>query len=81
MLADGFQNGYLIVTFMTVVKNSKNLLVTSVADPHHFDAVPDADPDPSCHFDADVVPDPSSKSLKSPQIGSYTKHVGLLSAR
>ncbi len=42
---------------MTVVINSKNLLATSVADLHHFDA----DPDPSCHFDADVDPDPSSK--------------------
>jgi hypothetical protein len=35
----------------------------SIADPHHFDAVPDpachfdADPDPACHFDAD--PDPA----------------------
>jgi hypothetical protein len=32
-------------------------LTVSVADPHNFDADPDADPDPACHFDAD--PDPA----------------------
>jgi hypothetical protein len=29
----------------------------NVADPHHFDAVPDANPDPTHHFDADSDPD------------------------
>jgi hypothetical protein len=29
----------------------------SVADPHHVDAIPDTDPDPACHFDADADPD------------------------
>jgi hypothetical protein len=34
-------------------------LQCSVADLHHFDADPDADPDPGCHFDADAGPDPT----------------------
>jgi hypothetical protein len=50
------------------------LILRSVADPHHIDADPDharhfnadadpachfdADPDPACHFDADADPDP-----------------------
>jgi hypothetical protein len=33
------------------------LAMRSVADPHYFDADPDEDPDPACHFDAD--PDPT----------------------
>ncbi len=32
-----------------------HLLKTSVADPHHGDT----DPDPSCHFDAHLDPDPA----------------------
>ncbi len=35
---------------------SDNSIKNSVADPHHFDANPDADPDPAFHFCAD--PDP-----------------------
>ncbi len=35
------------------------LCTISVADPHHFDADPDEDPDPARHFDADVDPDPA----------------------
>jgi len=31
------------------------MVLSSVADPYHFDA--DLDPDPVCHFDAD--PDPT----------------------
>jgi hypothetical protein len=33
-----------------------SVIVCSVADPHHLDAGPDADPDLTYHFDAD--PDP-----------------------
>jgi len=33
------------------------ILLFSVADPHHVDAV--ADPDPAFHFDADPDPDPT----------------------
>ena len=32
-------------------------MIGSVADPHHFDADPDPDRDPTFHFDAD--PDPA----------------------
>jgi hypothetical protein len=31
--------------------------LNSVVDPHHIDAVPDADPDPTYHFEADPDPD------------------------
>jgi hypothetical protein len=34
------------------------LLTSSVADPHHIDMDPDADPDPTFHFDAAPDPDP-----------------------
>ncbi len=34
-------------------------LTVSVADPHNFDADPDADPDPTFHLDADSDPDPN----------------------
>jgi hypothetical protein len=34
-------------------------LVASVADPHHFDADPDADLDPTFHFDEDLDLDPA----------------------
>jgi hypothetical protein len=48
---------------------SWSFLNTSVADPYHIDADPDADldhachfdadPDPACHFDADPDPNPT----------------------
>ncbi len=33
------------------------LILSSFADPHKFLADPNADPDPACHFDADVDSD------------------------
>ncbi len=38
---------------------SRHCTIYSVADLHHLDADPDADPDPACHFDADSDPDPT----------------------
>jgi hypothetical protein len=40
--------------------SSRLYTIDSVADPHHIDADPDADPDPACHFDANPDPDPTS---------------------
>ncbi len=36
------------------------LATTSVVDPHHFDADPDADPDSTYHPDADPEANPNS---------------------
>jgi len=44
--------------FLKGIRTPRNIIIGSVADPHHFDA----DPDPTLHFDADPDPDPGSGS-------------------
>jgi hypothetical protein len=54
--------------FLKKYRNKTGLrhIMTSVADPHHFDADPnpafhfDADPDPTFHSDADPETDPTT---------------------
>jgi hypothetical protein len=50
-----------------------NSLLTSVPDPHHFDADPDADP--ACYFDADPDADPAHHFDKDPD-ANPTFHFG-----
>ncbi len=40
-------------------EKNTGFLSNGVADPHHFDADPDADPDLACHFNANADPDPA----------------------
>jgi hypothetical protein len=35
------------------------MAMRGISDPHYFDADPDEDPDPTCHFDADADPEPT----------------------